>query len=360
MSAGAEREIPIRYLSVDEMMLKLAEMRAARVVPKMPPAQQLPLPQHAPRDSVEPLPELEFPDYISHCEAWSAAASPVAADEQTEVAPIELLPSQVVPSTVSQSVLPPVARSNLRPSLPRKSVLRRYVFATVTAGVAALLLAAGVHQLQTGAPGMQMMASADRSLVAGGEPWNELPTDDIISEAAVPEEVPHHARHTISPDQLESNIRAMLASNGFPDIGVSASHHGEVYLAGAVFSMQEATNIVKVARLAARGSRIYFLHPELREVQGPTFFGAMAEYSPAVWGARVHNVVIGSPADKAGIHAGDVIREFDHATIADARELEKAVAGHSPGERVTIRSWRDGENKYSIARLTALTQFAAR
>jgi len=127
-----------------------------------------------------------------------------------------------------------------------------------------------------------------------------------------------------------------------------------------VFSMQEATNIVKVARLAARGGRVYFLHPEVRDPQGPTFFGARAEYDPAVWGARVRNVTIGSPADKAGIRAGDVIREFGHATIADAKELEKAVADHSPGERVAVRSWRDGENKYSIARLTGLTQFASR
>jgi len=239
-------------------------------------------------------------------------------------------------------------------------VLRRYVFAAVTAGVTALLLAVGVHKLQIGTPAMQMTASADASLVAGGDPWNELPTNIVMSQAAVPQEAPRHLRHKISPDQLEGNIRARLASNGFPDIGVSASHHGEVYLAGAVFSMQEATNIVKVARLAARGGRVYFLHPEVHDAQGPTFFGARAEYDPAVWGARIRNVTIGSPADKAGIRAGDVIREFGHATIADAKELEKAVADHSPGERVAVRSWRDGENKYSIARLTGLTQFASR
>jgi PDZ domain/BON domain len=348
----AEREIAIRYLSVDEMMLKIAQMRAARVVPKMslPPAQPV---RH---ESVEPLPEREFPDYISHCEAWSSATTIVEADDMAEIPPVELLPSWEVPST--ESVVQPVAwRKQQRLT---QVVLRRYVFGAVTAGVAALLLAAGVLKLQTGAPPMQMMASADWSLVAGGEPWNELPSDDVVSEAAVPEVVPRHLRHKISADQLEGNIRAMLESNGFPDIGVSASHHGEVYLAGAVFSAQEAKTIVKVARLAARGGRVYFLHPEVRDAQGPTFFGAMAEYAPAVWGARVRNVVIGSPADKAGIRPGDVIREFDHATIADARELEKAVAGHTPGERVAVRSWRDGENQYTIARLIALTQFALR
>jgi hypothetical protein len=348
MSDRAEREIPIRYLSVDEMMLKIAEMRAAQVVPRMP----LPPAQPAPRESVKPLPEVEFPDYLSHCEAWSGGATGVEAER-----PAELLPSRVA---LSATMVQQVATHNLPPSPPSKFVLRRYVFGAVTAGIAALLLAAGVLELQTSTPPMQMMASAQRSLVAGGDPWNELPTEEVISEGAVLEVAPRHRRHSISPDQLEGNIRAMLARNGFPDIGVSASRHGEVYLAGTVFSIAEATNIVKVARLAARGGRVYFLHPEVRDVQGPTFFGAMAEYAPAVWGARVRNVAIGSPADKAGIRAGDVIREFDHATIADAQELEKAVADHSPGERVAVRSWRDGENQYTIARLTALTQFASR
>jgi PDZ domain/BON domain len=356
MSARAEREIPIRYLSVDEMMLKIAEMRAARVVPKMP----LPLTQPAPRESVEPLPKLEFPDYISHCEAWSGGATPGEAADLAEIPPAELPLSRLVPSRASASAVYPIAARDLARSLPTKLVLRRYVFGALTAGVAALLLAAGVFKLQTGVPAMPMTASADRSLVAGGDPWNELPTEEIISQAAVPEAVPRHLRHRLTADQLEGNIRATLARNGFPDIGVSASHHGEVYLAGAVFSTQEAADIVRVARHASRGGRVYFLHPEVHDVQGPTFFGAMAQYDPAVWGARVRSVVIGSPAEKAGIRAGDVIREFDHATIADARELEKAVEVHSPGERVAVRSWRDGENKYSIARLTGLTQFASR
>jgi PDZ domain len=350
MSARAEREIPIRYFSVDEMMLKIAEMRAARVLPKM----SLPPVQPVPQESVEPVRELEFPDYISHCEAWSTAATAVEANEVAKIPPVELQPSWAV-----ESMVPPVAMRNLEPSPSVGSVLRAYGFA-VTAGIALLLLAAGAHKLRVGTPAMQMMASTDSSLVAGGDLWNELPSDDIVSEAAVPEVAPRHPRHRISADQLEGNIRAMLESKGFPDIGVSASHQGEVYLAGAVFSAQEAKTIVKVARLASRGGRVYFLHPEVRDAQGPTFFGAMAEYAPAVWGARVRNVVIGSPADKAGIRPGDVIREFDHATIADAQELEKAVADHTPGERVAVRSWRDGENQYTIARLIPLTQFALR
>src|SRR5215472_6123734 len=160
MNARAEREIPIRYLSVDEMMLKIAEMRAARVVREM----ALSPGQHAPRESVEPLPGLEFPDYIRHCEASSAGAKAVEADDIARIPPLELLPSQVVPSRTSVSRVQPVAARNLRPSPPAKMLLDRYVFAAMTAGIAGLLLVAGVLQLRTGAPAMQMMASADRGL----------------------------------------------------------------------------------------------------------------------------------------------------------------------------------------------------
>ena len=91
MSARAEREIPIRYLSVDEMMLKIAQMRAARVVSKIP----LPPVQPEPRKSVEVLPELEFPDYISHCEAWSTAARALEADGIAATPLVKLQPQDV-------------------------------------------------------------------------------------------------------------------------------------------------------------------------------------------------------------------------------------------------------------------------
>src|SRR5262249_36735836 len=120
MSARAEREIPIRYLSVDEMMLKIAEMRAARV-PRMP----LPPIQPAPRESVEPPPKLEFPDYISHYEAWSMAAKPVETEDHAKVLPVKVPLSRVIPSGASVSIVQPVATRNRQPSPPARSVLRR-------------------------------------------------------------------------------------------------------------------------------------------------------------------------------------------------------------------------------------------
>src|SRR5215475_4365508 len=94
MSARAERENPIRYLSVDEMMLKIAAMRAAQVVPRKRVVHSPP----APLESVQPPHEVEFPDYLSHCEAWSAAVIRGTEDRTAAIAPVEPPhPSPVVP-----------------------------------------------------------------------------------------------------------------------------------------------------------------------------------------------------------------------------------------------------------------------
>jgi serine protease Do len=62
-------------------------------------------------------------------------------------------------------------------------------------------------------------------------------------------------------------------------------------------------------------------------------------------GALVADVVEGSPADKAGMHAGDVITEFDGRPVEDVRGLRNMVADVPPGKDVGIRFFRDGHVK---------------
>jgi len=59
-------------------------------------------------------------------------------------------------------------------------------------------------------------------------------------------------------------------------------------------------------------------------------------------GATVQQVQSGSPAAKAGLAAGDIITAVDGQSIADAASLTAAVAGHSPGDRVTLSYTRNG------------------
>ena len=58
-------------------------------------------------------------------------------------------------------------------------------------------------------------------------------------------------------------------------------------------------------------------------------------------GALVASVGENSPADKAGIKAGDIILEFDGKKIDTMRTLPKVVANTKVGKSVQLKIWRD-------------------
>ncbi|GAA4338583.1 DegQ family serine endoprotease [Pigmentiphaga soli] len=62
-------------------------------------------------------------------------------------------------------------------------------------------------------------------------------------------------------------------------------------------------------------------------------------------GASVGMVEAGSPAEKAGIEAGDVILKFGDKTIDRASDLPRAVGDTKPGTKTTIQVWRRGATR---------------
>jgi serine protease Do len=59
-------------------------------------------------------------------------------------------------------------------------------------------------------------------------------------------------------------------------------------------------------------------------------------------GALVAFVEKGSPAEKAGIEAGDVILKFDGKAVSQSSDLPRMVGATKPGTRVPIQVWRKG------------------
>jgi len=53
-------------------------------------------------------------------------------------------------------------------------------------------------------------------------------------------------------------------------------------------------------------------------------------------GALVTRVAAGSPAEKIGIVAGDVITAIDGKSVADVNELNKELHSHLIGQSVTL------------------------
>jgi S1-C subfamily serine protease len=60
-------------------------------------------------------------------------------------------------------------------------------------------------------------------------------------------------------------------------------------------------------------------------------------------GVEVMEVVVGSPATRAGIRSGDLIVELDGVPVADARDLQRLMVGDVIGRSVDALVWRDGE-----------------
>jgi serine protease Do len=62
-------------------------------------------------------------------------------------------------------------------------------------------------------------------------------------------------------------------------------------------------------------------------------------------GALVSNVEPGSPAQKAGLEAGDIILKFDGKKIEKSSDLPRAVGGTKPGTVSTVTVFRRGTTK---------------
>jgi len=59
-------------------------------------------------------------------------------------------------------------------------------------------------------------------------------------------------------------------------------------------------------------------------------------------GIKVHDVRPDSPADKAGLMAGDIILSLDGERVSEGN-IEKLMQGRAPGDSVTLSVLRDGE-----------------
>jgi hypothetical protein len=177
------------------------------------------------------------------------------------------------------------------------------------------------------------------------------PGDLITTLVILADSESRPVRSMFKPKDVEDRVRNELRAQAFSDIGVSVGKFRDVYLAGLVYSKEEARSIEKIVHKITGVRRVMFLHPDIRVAKGPAYFGATTVWSPDIWGAKVKAVTIGSPADKAGIHPGDVISEFDGNTIPDSKSLTKLLETYTPGRRVRFRVWHNGEPQYLLARL---------
>jgi hypothetical protein len=258
---------------------------------------------------------------------------------------------------------PEIGDSEIAALANRHALTRDYAFAAMVTALMVLFAFLITHgPIANGPPVLLMAQNIPAPAMKEASSPSLKDTADLVTTMVI---IPDTGIETASAphvktDQLEAHIKDTLKSRAFPDIGVSVSKGGDAYLAGEVYSLNEVNEIAHIVHSVNGVNRVHFLHPDVLPANGPAYFGATTASAPAVWGAKVKSVVIGSPADKAGLKPGDVISEFDGKTIPDARALNTTVMQYSPGQRVQFRVWHNGQPEYLIARLGEATTVASR
>jgi serine protease Do len=64
---------------------------------------------------------------------------------------------------------------------------------------------------------------------------------------------------------------------------------------------------------------------------------------PDTSGALIGSVEKGSPAEKAGIRSGDVIRKIDGVAVNDTTDVTSRIGNSAPGTKLALEIWRDGK-----------------
>ena len=76
-----------------------------------------------------------------------------------------------------------------------------------------------------------------------------------------------------------------------------------------------------------------------------TIDGDIASVQKVPQGAFVRRVVSGSPADKAGVEAGDIITELNSQKLGEDADLVSVLNTLKSGQKIEIKVYRDGKTK---------------
>ena len=86
------------------------------------------------------------------------------------------------------------------------------------------------------------------------------------------------------------------------------------------------------------------------------YFGSVPDYAAQVVGVQLNAVRAGSPAEKAGIKAGDIIVKFGERTVKNVYDYTYALQDHRPGDKVQVTVQRGSETITVTATLASRAQ----
>jgi membrane-associated protease RseP (regulator of RpoE activity) len=78
---------------------------------------------------------------------------------------------------------------------------------------------------------------------------------------------------------------------------------------------------------------------------------ATQDATGATPGAQIATVATGSPADQAGLKAGDIVTAVDGSPVTSAAQLAQQIRAHQAGDQVTITYTRSGASAQAQVKL---------
>jgi S1-C subfamily serine protease len=73
------------------------------------------------------------------------------------------------------------------------------------------------------------------------------------------------------------------------------------------------------------------------------YLGSVPDFAPVERGVKLGGVTAGSPGEKAGLKAGDILVGLGTHDVADLQGMTDALRAYKPGEVVPVKVIRDGK-----------------
>jgi len=83
------------------------------------------------------------------------------------------------------------------------------------------------------------------------------------------------------------------------------------------------------------------------------WFGSMPNYTFEGPGVKIDGTSAGSPAERAGFLAGDVLLEIGEVEIATIHDMVYALQHYKPGDVVLVAFQRDGQREETRVTLSS-------
>jgi hypothetical protein len=157
-------------------------------------------------------------------------------------------------------------------------------------------------------------------------------------------------------DGFGASDQTSFYARGLPVLHFFTNVHADYHRPGDDWEKIDAAGLARVAAIVARVAGSVASRPgaltfhraaaPAPSMSGPgygAYLGSIPDFTPVPDGVKLTGVREGSPAEKAGIRAGDVIVRMGEMDVHDLQGLTNALRTYKPGDTVPVVLLRDGQ-----------------